>query len=162
MRLEQIGKTRTGQPRGGKFDPPSRTIWKHSIIVQILALEEYCGDVINFKTYSKSYKNKARINNNRDACDKTHYVRVDFLEQVVMGEIKRLYVDNVSGKISDDRFSKMSSKYEDEQKELMEKIAELSAMMECKTAKRSVPIVFSPLFESIRGQGNSRFNCSMH
>ena len=25
--------------------------------------QEYCGDVLNFKTYSKSYKNKKRIHN---------------------------------------------------------------------------------------------------
>ena len=29
----------------------------------MLAQQEYCGDVINFKTYSKSFKNKARIPN---------------------------------------------------------------------------------------------------
>ena len=32
------------------------------------------------------------------------------------------YEDNVSGKLSDDRFAKMSRRYEDEQKELAEKI----------------------------------------
>ena len=32
-------------------------------IAKILAQQEYCGDVINFKTYSKSFKNKARIPN---------------------------------------------------------------------------------------------------
>lgn len=30
---------------------------------KILARQEYCGDVINFKTYSKSFKNKARLEN---------------------------------------------------------------------------------------------------
>ena len=106
----------------------------------------------------------------------THYVRVDFLEQVVLGEIKRLtkfashyeddflkavmgstqqstalnrklmqkelaamqardeeldglferiYEDNLSGKLSDDRFAKMSRRYEAEQKELSEKIKTL-------------------------------------
>ena len=106
---------------------------------------------------------------NRGTCTSTHYVRVDFLEQVVLGEIKRLtkfasryeddfvkavmgstqqnvaldrrlkekelaalqardeeldglferiYEDNVFGKLSDDRFAKMSRRYEDEQKEI--------------------------------------------
>ena len=32
--------------------------WGQSTIGKILATQEYCGDVINFKTYSVSYKNK--------------------------------------------------------------------------------------------------------
>lgn len=244
-----------GIPRGGKKTSPDPYHWNHSAIVSILNKQEYCGDVLNFKTYSKSYKNKKRIANDRDdwvvfkdvhkpiiersvwelvqqyregkhrrvcsngeknmfsgllvcadcgsnlsfhfnqgnhniqyfncmgynrgknkICTSTHYIRVDFLEKVVLGEIKRLtkfatqyetefanivmghsiqaaqqeqkmlqnelngllgrdreldilfekiYEDNVSGKISDERFAKMSSKYEKEQKDVntrMEKI----------------------------------------
>ena len=37
------------------------------------------------------------------------------------GLFERIYEDNVSGKRSDDRFAKMSRRYEDEQKELAEK-----------------------------------------
>ena len=37
--------------------------WNSSTIVTILSMQEYCGDVINFKTYSKSYKLKKRIHN---------------------------------------------------------------------------------------------------
>lgn len=40
--------------------------WKSSTIVSILTKQEYCGDVLNFKTYSKSYKNKKRIVNDRE------------------------------------------------------------------------------------------------
>lgn len=101
----------------------------------------------------------------RKVCSSTHYIRVDFLEQVILGEIRRLtkfatqyetefaqivighsikaaeqeqrmkqkelnsliardkeldtlfekiYEDNVSGKISDERFSKLSVKYDTE------------------------------------------------
>lgn len=252
-----------GLPRGGKCDPTEPYRWKHSTVVQILTLQEYCGDVINFKTYSKSYKNKARHNNSpeamaiflnvheaiversmwesiqemrrltrkrksseggtnlfsgllvcadcgsnlnfhfnqgnpeiryyncannnsRGSCDKTHYVRVDFLEEVVMGEIRRLmkfatkyedefakaimgyatqvqrkqqkvwekniqawqarskeldalferlYEDNVSGKITDDRFVKLTSKYEDEQEDLPEKMKALSKTIERENEK---------------------------
>lgn len=28
--------------------------------------KEYCGDILNFKTYSKSYKNKKRLENDRE------------------------------------------------------------------------------------------------
>lgn len=125
-------------------------------------------------TYKMSEHSRCVLWDNK--CTSTHYIRVDFLEKVVLGEIKRLtkfatqyetelanivmghsiqaaqqeqkmlqnelngllgrdreldilfekiYEDNVSGKISDERFAKMSSKYEKEQKDIntrMEKI----------------------------------------
>ena len=252
------------RPGKGKQQPPTK--WNSSTITKILSLQEYCGDILNFKTYSKSYKNKKRIDNdrenwvvfqdvheaiieravyeqvqqkrgkirkrrtnngehnmfsgllvcadcgsnlhfhfnqgnpeikyfncsnykgNRGTCTSTHYVRVDFLEEVVLGEIRRLmkfaslyedefvkavighskqaeqtdrklkekelrtllardeeldglferiYEDNVSGKLSDDRFAKMSRRYEDEQKELSEKIKKLRSEIE-KQSNRSM------------------------
>ena len=252
------------RPGKGKQQPPTK--WNSSTITKILSLQEYCGDILNFKTYSKSYKNKKRIDNdrenwvvfqdvheaiieravyeqvqqkrgkirkrrtnngehnmfsgllvcadcgsnlhfhfnqgnpeikyfncsnykgNRGTCTSTHYVRVDFLEEVVLGEIQRLtkfaslyedefvkavighsqqaeqtdrklkekelqtllardeeldglferiYEDNVSGKLSDDRFAKMSRRYEDEQKELAEKIKKLRSEIE-KQSSRSM------------------------
>ena len=252
------------RPGRGKQQPPTK--WNSSTITKILSLQEYCGDILNFKTYSKSYKNKKRIDNdrenwvvfqdvheaiiertvyeqvqqkrgkirkrrtnngehnmfsgllvcadcgsnlhfhfnqgnpeikyfncsnykgNRGTCTSTHYVRVDFLEEVVLGEIRRLtkfaslyedefvkavighsqqaeqtdrklkekelktllardeeldglferiYEDNVSGKLSDDRFAKMSRRYEDEQKELSEKIKKLRSEIE-KQSSRSM------------------------
>ena len=255
-----------GIKRPGKGKQQPSTKWNSSTITKILSLQEYCGDILNFKTYSKSYKNKKRIDNdrenwvvfqdvheaiieravyeqvqqkrgkirkrrtnegkhnmfsgllvcadcgcnlhfhfnqgnpeikyfncsnykgNRGSCTSTHYVRVDFLEQVVLGEIRRLtkfaslyedefvkavighsqqaeqtdrklkekelrtllardeelhglferiYEDNVSGKLSDDRFAKMSRRYEDEQKELAEKIKKLRSEIE-KQSSRSM------------------------
>ena len=255
-----------GINRPGKAKELSPTHWNCSSIVKILSLQEYCGDILNFKTYSKSYKLKKRIENdrenwvvfsdvhtpiiersvweqvqekrgkqrkrktsdgevnmfsgllvcadcghnlhyhfnqgnpeikyfncsnykgNRGTCESTHYVRVDFLEQVVLGEIHRLtkfaskyerqfaeavmghsqkaaqserqamqkeiyalqardkeldtlferiYEDNVSGKISDERFARMSIKYEEEQKELTARLKELKAKLE-KFASQSV------------------------
>ena len=252
------------RPGKGKQQPPTK--WNSSTITKILSLQEYCGDILNFKTYSKSYKNKKRIDNdrenwvvfqdvheaiieravyeqvqqkrgkirkrrtnngehnmfsgllvcadcgsnlhfhfnqgnpeikyfncsnykgNRGTCTSTHYVRVDFLKEVVLGEIRRLtkfaslyedefvkavighsqqaeqtdrklkekelktllardeeldglferiYEDNVSGKLSDDRFAKMSRRYEDEQKELAEKIKKLRSEIE-KQSSRSM------------------------
>lgn len=49
-----------GVGRGGKKVQPNPYKWKSSTIGQILSRQEYCGDVINFKTYSKSFKNKTR------------------------------------------------------------------------------------------------------
>lgn len=240
-----------GVKRPGKGDLDRPTKWGKTTIMQMLSIQEYCGDILNFKTYSKSYKNKKRIDNdrenwlvfkdvhepiidrviweqiqekrgkirkrkpkdgernifsgllvcadcghnlnyhfnqgnhdikyfncsnyrgNRGTCSSTHYIRVDFLEQVVLGEIKRLtkyavhyedqfleavmgssqkcaeaeykrkqkelaaaqardneldvlferiYEDNLSGKLSDERFAKMSQRYEAEQAELAEKM----------------------------------------
>lgn len=52
-----------GIGRGGKKPIHEPTNWRHSTIASMLALQEYCGDVINFKTFSKSYKMKKRIAN---------------------------------------------------------------------------------------------------
>jgi hypothetical protein len=35
--------------------------WAASSISKILCMREYCGDIVNFKTYSKSFKNKSRL-----------------------------------------------------------------------------------------------------
>ncbi|MBR3868247.1 MAG: recombinase family protein [Clostridia bacterium] len=49
-----------GIGRGGKKVQPNPYKWKSSTIRQILVRQEYCGDVVNFKTYSQSFKNKKR------------------------------------------------------------------------------------------------------
>ena len=54
-----------GLPRGGVKNPQN-TRWSFASVDKILRLQEYCGDVINFKTYSKSYKNKRRLKNNAE------------------------------------------------------------------------------------------------
>lgn len=41
--------------------------WRSSTVSKILAQQEYCGDIINFKTYSKSYKNKKRRPNDKES-----------------------------------------------------------------------------------------------
>ena len=52
-----------GVKRGGKKPVEDPYHWKNSTIQKILTRQEYCGDVVNFKTYSKSFKNKARLEN---------------------------------------------------------------------------------------------------
>lgn len=51
---------------GGKKVQPDPYKWKNSTVRKILANQEYCGDIINFKTYSMSFKNKARLENAKD------------------------------------------------------------------------------------------------
>jgi hypothetical protein len=119
--------------------------WHNSTITEILSRREYVGDVVNFKTYSKSYKNKKMMLNkpenmfsglltcadcnsnlhfhfnqgnhdityfncsnykgNRGTCPTTHYIRVDFLQEVILQEIHRL--------------TKFAIKYEDKFAELV-------------------------------------------
>ena len=52
-----------GTSRGGSKSTLEPTKWNHTTVKKILTLQEYCGDVINFKSYSKSYKMKRRIEN---------------------------------------------------------------------------------------------------
>lgn len=57
--------------------------------------------------------------------------RVDKLDTI----ISKLYEDNVEGKISDERFMKMSASYEEEQNSLTERIAELKSSMDTNMEK---------------------------
>jgi len=52
-----------GLGRGGKRTQPNPYKWAKTTVAKILAQQEYCGDIINFKTYSKSFKNKTRLDN---------------------------------------------------------------------------------------------------
>ena len=228
-----------GINRPGKVKDLPPTHWNSSSVIKMLSVQEYCGDILNFKTYSKSYKNKKRLENdrenwaifkdvhepiieravfeqvqqkrgkmrkrqakdgersmfsgllvcadcgsnlhfhfnqgnpeikyfncsnykgNRGTCGSTHYVRVDFLEQETERRLKekelksllarddeldglfeRIYEDNVSGKLSDDRFAKMSRRYEEEQKELSEKIKKLRSEIEKQSSRATSTDMF--------------------
>lgn len=52
-----------GLNRGGKKTQTNPYKWCKTTIQKILSQQEYYGDIINFKTYSKSFKNKRRIEN---------------------------------------------------------------------------------------------------
>ena len=52
-----------GVKRGGKKVPKDPWKWKCESVNKILSNQAYCGDVINFKTYSKNFRNKKRLNN---------------------------------------------------------------------------------------------------
>ncbi len=52
-----------GFNKGGKKTQPDPYKWGKTTVQKILAQQEYCGDVINFKTYSKNFKNKKRLQN---------------------------------------------------------------------------------------------------
>jgi len=65
------------------------------------------------------------------------FVALQARDEELDGLFERIYEDNVSGKLSDDRFAKMSRRYEDEQKEISEKIKTLRAEMD-KLSSKSV------------------------
>ncbi len=52
-----------GVQRGGRKDKDDPYRWRLSTVQKMLKNQEYCGDVVNFKTYSKSFKNKKRLEN---------------------------------------------------------------------------------------------------
>lgn len=55
-----------GLNRGGKKTQTNPYKWCKATIQKILSQQEYCGDIINFKTYSKSFKNKTRYENSKE------------------------------------------------------------------------------------------------
>lgn len=55
-----------GIRKGGKVTQPNKYKWCKTTVTKILTQQEYCGDIINFKTYKKSFKNKTRRDNPPD------------------------------------------------------------------------------------------------
>lgn len=156
-----------------------------------------CGNVLHFHFNQGNpeikYFNCSNYKGNRGTCNSTHYIRADFLEQVVLAEIRRLtrfvsqyeqefsklmmgftqqaiaeeqrtakreldallardqeldglferiYEDNVAGKLTDERFARMSTRYEDEQRELRQKIRNIQDSMERSKSRASTANMF--------------------
>lgn len=55
-----------GLNRGGKKTQTNPYKWCKTTVQKILSQQEYCGDIINFKTYSKSFKNKTRYESSKE------------------------------------------------------------------------------------------------
>ena len=55
-----------GLNRGGKKTQTNPYKWCKTTVQKILSQQEYCGDIINFKTYSKSFKIKTRYENSKE------------------------------------------------------------------------------------------------
>ena len=55
-----------GDNRNGRKWQEDPYKWKDATINSILKRVEYCGDLVNFKTYSKSFKNKQRFKNSEE------------------------------------------------------------------------------------------------
>ncbi|MGN1307335.1 MAG: recombinase family protein [Faecousia sp.] len=70
----------------GQNDPYK---WCKSTIAKILSLQEYCGDVINFKTYSKSFKNKSRLENPEENWAVFKNVHEPIIERSVFEQVQK-------------------------------------------------------------------------
>ena len=55
-----------GLNRGGKKTQPNPYKWCKTTVAKTLARREYTGDLVNFKTTSKSFKNKTRYQNDEE------------------------------------------------------------------------------------------------
>ena len=79
-----------GLPRGGKKTQPNPYKWGKTTVAKILAQQEYCGDVINFKTYSKSFKNKSRIPNPEENWAVFKNVHEPIIDREVFEQVQKL------------------------------------------------------------------------
>jgi site-specific DNA recombinase len=71
--------------------------------------------------------------------------------------IQRLYEDNISGKVSDERFAKMTANYEAEQHTLESRVAELKAAMTAENESSTQRRPFSRACAEVHGYtGSSR------
>ena len=80
-----------GLNRGGKQMPADPYRWSKTTVRKILTQQEYCGDVINFKTYSKNFKNKKRLMNTEE----NWRIFKDVHEPIIEREIFELVQENL-------------------------------------------------------------------
>lgn len=78
-----------GIGRPGKTKTRPATKWNGSTITHLLYQQEYCGDVLNFKTYSKSYKNKKRIHNDPENWVVFQDVHEPIIERAVFEQVQQ-------------------------------------------------------------------------
>mgnify|MGYP003291634397 CR=1 FL=1 len=79
-----------GLGRGGKKTQPNPYKWCKSTVAKILAQQEYCGDVINFKSYSKSFRNKKRYDNPQENWAIFRDVHEPIIERETWEQVQKL------------------------------------------------------------------------
>ena len=93
-------------------------------------------------TKSSAKTKEKEIRDSRKECEQSK-ARVSKLDTL----IEKLYEDNVEGKISDERFMKMTTSYEAEQKQLEERVVELQKNIY--KYKKGLPILMHSLIRFI-------------
>lgn len=79
-----------GNRKANRRTNPNPYFWKSQTVARMLSLEEYCGDVINFKTYSKSYKNKRRLVNDPENMSVFRDVHPPIIDRETFAKLKAL------------------------------------------------------------------------
>ncbi len=77
-----------GQNRGGRHTQENPYKWCKSTIAKILSQQEYCGDVINFKSHSKSFKNKTRVPNPKEEWKVFKDVHEPIIERSIFEQVQ--------------------------------------------------------------------------
>ena len=67
--------------------------WDKSMVHQILQNQSYTGDVINFKTYSKSYKLKERLDNPKENWEIHENVHEPIIDKAFWEDIQKTFGD---------------------------------------------------------------------
>ena len=79
-----------GEKRGKKAVQSDPYKWKCSTIWMMLSNQEYCGDVINFKTYSRSFRDKRRLPNSEEKWVVFKGVHEPIIEREVFERIQEM------------------------------------------------------------------------
>lgn len=87
-------------------------------------------EFVRLVTNSASRSLNREMKDNRKEYEQSQ-ARIAALDKI----IQRLYEDNVTGRISDERFARMSATYEAEQQTLEKRVAELQILMDCAKQK---------------------------
>jgi len=77
-----------GQNRGGKHTQENPYKWCKTTVERILAQQAYCGDVINFKSHSRSFKNKTRIANPKEEWKIFRDVHEPIIDRAVFEQVQ--------------------------------------------------------------------------
>ena len=92
-----------GLGRGGKKTQPNPYKWCKTTIAKILAQQEYCGDIINFKSTSKSFRNKTRIENPKENWAIFKDVHEPIIDRDTWEQVQKLVAKTKRRKPKDDK-----------------------------------------------------------
>ena len=85
-----VSMTSKGLLRGGKKTQLNPYKWCKTTVSKIVSQQEYCGDIINFKTCSKSFKNKTRYANPEDKWMIFKDVHEPIIDREVFEQVQKL------------------------------------------------------------------------
>ena len=69
----------------------SEYLWEDSVVKKILVNRAYIGDVVNFKTYSRSYKLKQRLENTEDKLEIHENAHAPIIKRQLWNDIQKTF-----------------------------------------------------------------------